>query len=303
MRIVFMGTPDFAVPALDALHAAGHDIAAVYTQPPRPAGRGKRPRPSPVAVRAEALGLPVRSPETLRDPADQAAFAALGAEVGIVVAYGLILPRAILDAPRRGCLNIHASLLPRWRGAAPIQRAIMAGDAGTGISIMAVEPRLDAGPVLKREGLAIGETETAGELAQRLSRLGARLIVETLAEIDALVPELQPEAGVTHAAKVDKAEARIDWTRPAPDVDRLIRGLSPFPGAWTEIGGERVKLLRSRLAEDSGVPGEVLDDAPTVACGKGAVRILELQRPGRAPASAAEILRGFAAIPPGTRLA
>jgi methionyl-tRNA formyltransferase len=302
MRIVFMGTPDFAVPALDALHAAGHDIAAVYTQPPRPAGRGKRPRPSPVAVRAEALGLPVRSPETLRDPADQAAFVALGAEVGIVVAYGLILPRAILDAPRRGCLNIHASLLPRWRGAAPIQRAIMAGDAGTGISIMAVEPRLDAGPVLKREGLAIGETETAGELAQRLSRLGARLIVETLAEIDALVPELQPEVGVTHAAKIDKAEARIDWTRPAPDVDRLIRGLSPFPGAWTEIGGERVKLLRSRLAEDTGVPGEVLDDAPTVACGKGAVRILELQRPGRAPASAAEILRGFA-IPPGTRLA
>jgi methionyl-tRNA formyltransferase len=302
MRIVFMGTPDFAVPALDALREAGHDIAAVYTQPPRPAGRGKRPRPSPVALRAEALGLPVRSPETLRDPADQAAFAALGAEAGIVVAYGLILPRAILDAPPRGCLNIHASLLPRWRGAAPIQRAIMAGDAGTGISIMAVEPKLDAGPVLRREGLAIGETETAGELAQRLSRLGARLIVETLAEIDALVPELQPEAGVTHAAKIDKAEARIDWTRPAPEVDRLIRGLSPFPGAWTGIAGERVKLLRSRLAEGTGAPGEVLDGAPTVACGNGAVRILELQRPGRAPAPAPEVLRGFA-IPPGTRLA
>jgi methionyl-tRNA formyltransferase len=302
MRIVFMGTPDFAVPALDALHEAGHDIAAVYTQPPRPAGRGKRPRPSPVALRAEALGLPVRSPETLRDPADQAAFAALEAEAGIVVAYGLILPRAILDAPRRGCLNIHASLLPRWRGAAPIQRAIMAGDAGTGISIMTVEPALDTGPVLKREGLAIGETETAGELTNRLSHLGARLIVETLDEIDALVPELQPETGVTHAAKIDKAEARIDWTRPATEIDRLIRGLSPFPGAWTEIGGERVKLLRSRLTDGTGAPGEVLDDVLTVACGEGAVRILELQRPGRAPAPAADVLRGFA-IPPGTRLA
>jgi methionyl-tRNA formyltransferase len=302
MRIVFMGTPDFAVPALEALHGAGHDIAAVYTRPPRPAGRGKRPRSSPVALRAEALGLPVRNPASLRDPAEQAAFAALEPEAGIVVAYGLILPRAILEAPPRGCINIHASLLPRWRGAAPIQRAVMAGDAGTGVSIMVVEPKLDTGAVLKRDGLAIGPSETAGELSERLARMGARLIVETLAEIDALLPELQPAAGVTYADKIDKAEARIDWTRPAPEVDRLIRGLSPFPGAWTEMGDERVKLLRSELAEGGGAPGEVLDDALTVACGKGAVRILELQRSGRTPGPARTVLRGFA-VPAGTRLA
>ena len=302
MRIVFMGTPEFAVPALEALHGAGHDIAAVYTQPARPAGRGKRPRPSAVARRAEALGLAVRAPASLRDPDEQAAFAALGAEAAVVVAYGLILPRAILGTPPRGCLNVHASLLPRWRGAAPIQRAIMAGDAGTGISIIVLEPQLDTGPVLKRDGLAIGETETAGELAGRLAAMGARLIAETLDEIDALIPELQPEAGVTYAEKIDKAEARVDWARPAAEVDRLIRGLSPFPGAWGQIAGERVKLLRSVLADGDGLPGEVLDDALTVACGAGAVRILELQRPGRAPAPAEAVLRGFA-VPAGTRLA
>jgi methionyl-tRNA formyltransferase len=301
MRIVFMGTPAFAVPALEALRAAGHDIAAAYSQPPRPAGRGKKPRPSPVAERAAALGIPVRTPESLRGPDEQAAFAALGAEVGVVVAYGLILPRAILDAPPRGCLNIHASLLPRWRGAAPVARAIMAGDAGTGACVMRMEPSLDTGPVLLREGVAIGEDETAGELAARLAEVGARLIVEALGQIDALVPEIQPEAGVTYAAKIDKAEARIDWRRPAAEVDRLIRGLSPSPGAWCWIGDERVKLLRSSLAAGSGAPGEVLDDALTVACGSGAVRIAELQRPGRAPGAAAEVLRGFP-VPRGSAL-
>jgi methionyl-tRNA formyltransferase len=301
MRLVFMGTPDFAVPALDALHAAGHDITCIYTQPPRPAGRGKRPRPSPVAVRAAELGLEVRAPAGLRDREEQEAFRATGAEVAVVVAYGLILPRPILAALPRGCLNIHASLLPRWRGAAPIQRAIMAGDAATGISIMQIEPELDAGPVLKRADLAIGATETAGELSTRLAALGARLIVETLAEIDALRPAIQPSEGVTFAPKIDKAEARIDWTQPAAAIDRQIRGLSPAPGAWTAAGGERIRLLRSCLAEGAGPPGTVLDDRLTVACGDGAVRLLEVQRAGRAPAPADAFLRGFP-LPPGTRL-
>ncbi len=234
MRLVFMGTPDFSVPALDALAAGGHDIACVLSQPPRPGGRGQRPRPSPVQVRAEALGLPVRTPATLRDPAEQAALAALGADVAVVVAYGLLLPRAILAAPARGCLNIHASLLPRWRGAAPIQRALMAGDPETGISIMAMEAGLDTGPVLLREAIPIGPRDTAGTLHDRLAALGARLIVDALARLDTLTPAPQPEVGVTYAAKIDKAEARVDWTRPAAQVDRLIRGLSPSPGAWTE---------------------------------------------------------------------
>ena len=249
MRLIFMGTPDFSVPVLDALIGAGHEIAAVYCQPPRPAGRGKKDRPSPVQARAETLGLAVRHPVSLRNAEAQAAFAALKADAAVVVAYGLILPQAVLDAPVKGCLNIHASLLPRWRGAAPIQRAIMAGDRDTGVCIMQMEAGLDTGPVLLREALAIGAEETAAELHDRLSALGAQLIVEALARLDDLVPEAQPGAGVTYAAKIDKAEARVDWTRPAVEVDRLIRALSPFPGAWTEIAGERVKLLGSRLAE------------------------------------------------------
>jgi methionyl-tRNA formyltransferase len=300
MRLVFMGAPDFAVAALDALLAAGHEIACVYSQPPRPAGRGQAERPTPVARRAGAAGLPVRTPRTLRDTAEQAAFAAHGAEAAVVVAYGLILPRAVLDAPARGCLNIHASLLPRWRGAAPIQRAIMAGDRETGVSIMRMEAGLDTGPVLLAEAWPIRADETAGSLHDRLAALGARLIVEALARLDTLVPVPQPEAGVTYAAKIDKAEARVDWTRPAAEVDRLIRGLSPSPGAWSEIGGERVKFLLSAPAEGAGPPGTVLDAGLTVACGSGAVRLLRLQRAGRAPAAAAEVLRGFP-LPAGSR--
>ncbi|WP_111733167.1 methionyl-tRNA formyltransferase [Roseovarius amoyensis] len=301
MRIVFMGTPDFSVPALEALLDAGHEVAAVYCQPPRPAGRGKKPRPSPVQARAEALGLPVRHPETLRDKAAQAEFAAWDAAVAVVVAYGLILPQPVLDAPRLGCLNIHASLLPRWRGAAPIQRAIMAGDDETGVSIMQMEAGLDTGPVLLHEAVPIGAEDTAGDLHDRLSALGARLIVRALAEFDTLTPQPQPDAGVTYAGKIDKAEARIDWTATAQVVDAHIRGLSPFPGAWTVIGGERVKLLASRLAEGQGAPGEVLDDALTVACGEAAVQILRLQRAGRAAQDADAFLRGMP-LPPGTRI-
>ena len=301
MRIVFMGTPDFSVAALDALIEAGHGIAAVYTQPPRPAGRGQKPRPSPVQSRAEALGLTVRSPKNFRDPADVEAFKALRADIAIVVAYGLILPQAVLDAPARGCLNIHASLLPRWRGAAPIQRAIMAGDAETGICVMGMEAGLDTGPVLLREAIPIGPSDTAGTLHDALAALGGRLIVEALARLDTLAPIPQPGTGITYAAKIDKAEARIDWTRPAAEVDRHIRGLSPFPGAWCEMDGERVKLLVSALAEGSGRPGETLDDALRVACGNGAIRILRLQRPGRAVMDADASLRG-APVPEGALL-
>ncbi len=287
-----MGTPDFSVPVLDALVAAGHEIACVYCQPPRPAGRGKQPRPTPVQARAEALGLPVRTPVSLRGETEQARFAALRAEVAVVVAYGLILPQAILGAPAHGCLNIHASLLPRWRGAAPIHRAVMAGDAETGVCIMAMEAGLDTGPVLLREATEIGPEDTTGDLHDRLSAMGARLIVEALARLNDLTPRPQPAQGVTYAEKIDKAEARIDWTRPAVEVDRAIRGLSPFPGAWCEIGGERARLLRSRLAEGSGAPGEVLSGL-TVACGDGAVKILQAQRPGKRAMAADEFLRGI----------
>jgi methionyl-tRNA formyltransferase len=292
MRLVFMGTPDFAVPALDALVAAGHEVACVYTRPPRPGGRGKRPRPSPVQARAEAMGLPVRTPASLRDAAEQAAFAALAPRVAVVVAYGLILPPAVLAAPARGCLNIHASLLPRWRGAAPIQRAVMAGDEETGVSIMAMEAGLDTGPVLLAEAVSIGPHATGGSLHDRLAAMGARLIVEALARLDELAPVPQPQVGVTYAAKIDKAEARVDWTRPGAQVDRLIRGLAPFPGAWTEVGGERVKLLLSELAPGSAAPGTVLDDRLAVACGQGAVRLLKLQRAGAGGVDADAFLRG-----------
>ncbi len=301
MRLIFMGTPDFSVPVLDALVAADHEIACVYCQPPRPAGRGKKDRPTPVHRRAEALGLPVRHPVSLRTEAAQAEFAALNADAAVVVAYGLILPQAILDAPRHGCLNIHASLLPRWRGAAPIHRAILAGDAETGICVMQMETGLDTGPVLMRKATPIGAEETTGELHDRLSDMGAHCIVEALDRLGDLTPEPQPEDGVTYAEKIDKSEARIDWTRPAVEVDRQIRGLSPFPGAWTEVSGERVKLLGSRLAEGQGAPGEVLDSDLVVACGDGAIKVTRLQRAGRGAQSAGDVLRGWA-VPPGTVL-
>ncbi|MFQ5623350.1 MAG: methionyl-tRNA formyltransferase [Paracoccaceae bacterium] len=293
MRIVFMGTPEFSVLPLAALIAAGHDIAAVYTRPPRPAGRGKQPRRSPVHEFADGHGMVVKIPPTLRDPAAQREFAGFRPDAGVVAAYGLILPRAILDAPAHGCLNIHASLLPRWRGAAPIQRAIMARDAETGVCIMQMDAGLDTGPVLLREATAITPQDTAGSLHDRLAGIGARLIVEALADPGALQPEPQPAEGITYAAKIDKAEARIDWTRPAAAVDAHVRGLSPFPGAWTTIGGERVKALFSEVAAGRGLPGRVLGDDLTVACGEGAVRLLRLQRPGRAPMEAGDFLRGF----------
>ncbi len=292
MRLVFMGSPDFSVPVLEALVDAGHEVAAVYCQPPRPAGRGKKDRPGPVHARAETLGLEVRHPVSLKGADEQAGFAALNADVAVVVAYGLILPQAILDAPARGCLNIHASLLPRWRGAAPIHRAIMAGDDETGVCIMQMEAGLDTGPVLLREATPIGPEETTAQLHDRLSVMGARLIVQALDRLPDLSPVPQPDDGVTYAHKIDKAEARIDWTRPAVEVDRLIRGLSPFPGAKCDMGGEQVKLLASRIAEGSGAPGQVLDGF-TIACGDGAVEILRAQRPGKRAMEADEVLRGF----------
>ncbi len=295
MKIIFMGTPEFSVPVLQAL-AAQHDILAVYTQPPRPAGRGKADRPSPVHQAALALGLPVRHPARLKDPADQADFAALNADIAVVVAYGLILPQAVLDAPRLGCLNIHASLLPRWRGAAPIHRAIMAGDSHTGICIMQMEAGLDTGPVLLRQETAIGAQETTADLHDRLSAMGAALILQALDQLPALTPQPQPDQGVTYATKIDKAEARVDFTQSAETVDRLIRGLSPFPGAWVPVGEERVKLLRSRVAAGTGTPGQVLHGF-TLACGVGAVEILTAQREGKRPMPAAEVLKGLT-LPP-----
>jgi len=287
-----MGTPEFSVPALEAILAAGHQVVAVYTQPPRPAGRGKKERPSAVQRRAQDLDLKVLHPKSLRSDDAQADFAALGADVGVVVAYGLILPRAILQSPARGCLNIHASLLPRWRGAAPIHRAIMAGDEKTGVCIMQMDEGLDTGPVLLRREVAIGDQDTTADLHDRLSGIGAGLIVDALSRLDDLAPTPQPETGVTYAAKIDKRESRIDWSRPAIEVDRLIRGLSPFPGAWCEVAGERVKLLGSRLTSGTGAPGQVLHDF-TVACGVGTVMVTRAQRSGKRAVDAAELLRGW----------
>ncbi|ATG41013.1 methionyl-tRNA formyltransferase [Phaeobacter piscinae] len=301
MRIVFMGTPDFSVPVLNALVEAGHEIAAVYCQPPRPAGRGKKDRPTPVHARAEALGLEVRHPVSLKEAQQQAEFAAVNADVAVVVAYGLILPQAVLDAPRHGCLNIHASLLPRWRGAAPIHRAIMAGDAQTGVCIMQMEAGLDTGPVLMREATDIGAEETTAELHDRLSEMGANLIVRALTQLPGLTPEVQPDDGVTYAHKIDKAEARVDWTRPASEVDQQIRGLSPFPGAWCEIDGQRVKLLASRVVDGAGAAGKVLDDTLRVACGEGAIELLKLQRAGKGAQAREIFLRGFP-VTAGTQL-
>lgn len=303
MRIIFMGTPEFSVPVLKALVDAGHDVVASYSQPPRPAGRGKALRPSPVQAAAEAMGIEVRTPLSLRGVEEQAAFAALDADVAVVAAYGLILPQAILDAPRHGCLNVHASLLPRWRGAAPIQRAILAGDAETGVGIMQMAAGLDTGPVRLEGRTPIGG-KTAGELTDELSALGARLMVEVLADLDRYPAVPQVEDGVTYATKIDKAEARIDWSRSAEEIERQVRAFNPAPGAWFEIAGERVKLLAAIALYPSGereVAGTVIDDQLTIACGSGALRPTLLQRAGRGVMTAHDLLRGFP-IPPGTRL-
>ena len=309
MRIIFMGSPDFAVMALETLLASEHEIVCVYTQPPRPAGRGKSDRPTPVHALANARGLPVRTPKSLKKSPEQAAFAALGADIAIVVAYGLILPQPVLDAPRLGCINLHGSLLPRWRGAAPIQRALMAGDAETGVQAMVMEAGLDTGPVLATASTDILPSDTAGTLHDRLAALGASLLPAVLAGLAAgtLQAQPQPEEGITYAAKLGPEDQAIDWTQDARTVDCQIRGLSPFPGAyahWQPAGNDaptRLKLLMSALAEGEGAPGTVLDDELLVACGSGAIRLTRLQRPGKGAMDAADFLRGTS-LPPGTVL-
>ena len=286
-----MGTPAFAVPTLLALHEADHDIAAAYTQPPRPAGRGKQVQNSPVHQAAEALGIPVCCPDTLRDMEAQANFLALEPEVAVVAAYGLMLPEPILAGPAHGCLNVHGSLLPRWRGAAPIQRAILAGDAMTGVTIMQMGRGLDTGPMLATARVPI-EDKTSGELHAELAEIGARLMVETLAQLDQLKPEPQPEFGATYAAKIDKGETRIDWEKSAELIEREVRAFAPFPGSWLELDGERIKLLKARTIGVNGAPGTVLDAEFTVACGDAALRPLTVQRAGKPAMSAEEFLRG-----------
>ncbi|MDJ0943798.1 MAG: methionyl-tRNA formyltransferase [Kiloniellales bacterium] len=305
LRLAFLGTPDFARVSLEALAAAGHEIAAVYCQPPRPAGRGKKLRPSPVQAFAEARGWEVRTPKRLKDKEAQAAFAALELDVAVVAAYGLILPRAILEAPRLGCLNVHASLLPRWRGAAPIQRAILAGDAETGITIMQMDEGLDTGAMLLQEAIPINARTTASELHDVLADLGGRLIVEALAGLSGgrLTPRPQPDAGVTYAAKLERNEGRLDWRETAAALDRRRRAFAPWPGAWFEAAGERIKVLDSEVVEGpaTAAAGQVLDGAPTIACGAGALRLVTLQRAGKQPLDAAAFLRGFP-LESGTRL-
>ncbi len=301
MRIAFMGTPDFAVPTLDALAATGHDIAAVYTQPPRRAGRGKALQPTPVHRRADEMGLEVRHPLTLRDADEQAAFAALGLDVAVVAAYGLILPVPILEAPKLGCLNVHGSLLPRWRGAAPVQRAILAGDAETGVGIMQMEKGLDTGPVLL-EGRTPIDGKTAGDLTSELAQLGAGLMVQVLADLAAYPPRVQPEEGVTYASKIEKAEARIDFTADAAQVEGQVRAFNPAPGAFFEHQGERIQILAAAIEQASGAPGTVIDEGLAIACGSGSIRPLVVKRAGRGAMTTAELLRGFA-IPVGTVLA
>ncbi len=292
MRITFMGTPDFAVPALVALHAAGHEIVCVYSQPPSHSGRGKKLRPSPIHAKAEELGIPVRTPKSLRKDEAQAEFAALQADVAVVAAYGLILPQPVLDAPSHGCINIHASLLPRWRGAAPIHRAIMAGDEETGVTIMQMEAGLDTGPMLHKVATAV-EAKTTGELTTELAQLGAQAAVEVLSDLTAFPPEQQDDALAIYAPKIDKAEARIDWSRPAEELVRHIHGLAPFPGAWTDLEGERLKLLAAEVTEGSGAPGTVLDDRLAIACGDRALRPSKLQRAGKPAMEADDLLRGW----------
>jgi methionyl-tRNA formyltransferase len=301
MRIIFMGSPDFAVPTLEALVDAGHEVVTAYTQPPRPAGRGKGERPTAVEMRARELGIEVRSPKSLRVEAEQEAFAKLEADVAVVAAYGLILPQPILDAPGHGCLNVHASLLPRWRGAAPIQRAIMAGDVETGVTIMQMEAGLDTGPMLLKRIVAIND-KNAAELTGELAELGAAALAEVLAALPEYPPVPQPEEGATYAPKILKEEARIDWSRTAQQLVRQVQGLAPFPGAWFEYGDERIKLLAAYAADEAGKPGEVLDERLTVACGSDALRPTLVQRAGKGAMSAEEMLRGFP-IPEGTVLA
>ncbi len=294
LRLAFLGTPDFAVPTLAELIAAGHDIACVYSQPPRPKGRGLDTEPSPVHALALKHKIAVRTPASLKDVVQHALFTALDLDAAIVVAYGLILPKPILDAPRLGCVNLHGSLLPRWRGAAPIQRAIMEGDAETGVMTMKMEEGLDTGPILMAERSAI-DRKTYGELHDELASLGADLMVRTLAALErgSIAPTPQPSEGATYAKKIAKEEARIDWRTPAHQIDCLVRGLSPFPGAWSEAKGERLKILNCEPTLGGGAPGTLLDDALTVACGDGALRLTRLQRPGKAAMNADELLRGF----------
>jgi methionyl-tRNA formyltransferase len=295
-----MGTPDFAVPALEALHAAGHDIVTVYSQPPRPAGRGKSLRPSPVHKRAEELGIAVRTPLSLKGADEQAEFAAWGADIAIVAAYGLILPQAVLDAPKYGCLNIHASLLPRWRGAAPIQRAILAGDAETGVQLMQMEVGLDTGPVRATARTGIGG-KTAGELTTELARVGANLIVKVLTNLDAFPPVPQSTEGVTYAAKITKDEARLDFSAGAAQAERQVRAFNPAPGAFFTIGEERFKILAANVVDQAGEPGMILDDCLLIGCGADSLRPTLIQRAGKGAMSVDELLRGYA-IPAGTQL-
>ena len=301
MRIIFMGTPGFAVPVLQALVEAWHQVVASYSQPPRPGGRrGRQLVPSPVQQKAEELGITVMTPVSLRSAEEQARFAGFDADVAVVAAYGLILPQAILDAPRLGCLNVHGSLLPRWRGAAPIQRAILAGDVVTGVGIMQMEAGLDTGPVRLEGSTPIGR-KTTGELTEELAAMGAELMVKVLADPERYPARSQPADGVTYAAKIDKAETRLDFTKGAIELERQVRAFYPAPGAWFEYQGERIKLLSATLADGRGSPGEVLDDQLTIACGEGALRPMTVQRAGRGVSSADDLLRGFA-IPVGTRL-
>jgi len=308
LRLVYMGTPDFAVPTLAAIIGQGHDVAAVYTRAPQPAGRGMELRPSPVEREARRHGIAVLTPKTLRTPEAQEEFRAHRADAAVVVAYGLILPKPVLDAPRLGCFNLHASALPRWRGAAPINRAIMAGDAGTGVAVMRMEEGLDTGPIAMTTGVPIGPDMTAGELHDELAQAGAGLMVHALDVLEQgalpLIP--QPDEGVTYAAKIDKNETRIDWTKPWQAVHNHCRGLSPFPGAWFELPGAgkeavRIKVLHTTRGDGAGPPGTVIDDKLTIACGDGAVRILELQRAGKQPMKAGEFLRGTP-LAAGTRV-
>ena len=298
MRIIFMGSPEFAVPSLNALVETGHDVIAAYCQPPRPAGRGKADRKTAVHHRADELGIEVRTPRTLRDPDEQERFQALGAELAVVAAYGLILPSPILEAPKGGCVNVHASLLPRWRGAAPIQRAILAGDEISGVTIMQMDEGLDTGPMLHRLTLDI-RGKNAGQVTQEMAKLGAQALLDWLDHPGP--PEPQPVAGATYAPKIDKAEARIDWSQAADEIERQVRAFNPVPGAWFEANGERIKLLAARVVGHQGRAGEVLDDALTIAAGSGALHPIEVQRAGRSAMTAEELLRGFA-IPKGTIL-
>lgn len=304
MRIVFMGTPDFAATVLKTLIGGKHEILCAYSQPPRPSGRGHKLQPSPVHQLAEANGVMVRCPQSLKSAEEQKAFADLKADVAVVAAYGLILPKPVLDAPKFGCLNVHASLLPRWRGAAPIQRAIMAGDAMTGVCVMRMEEGLDTGPVLLRESLPIGPETTAGELHDRLSDLGGKLMavaLEMLTLNGTAIAMPQPEAGATYAKKIEREESRIDWTKPAAEIERLIRAMAPQPGAWFEHGGERFKILKAKVLPGTGKPGRIEKDALVVGSGEGLLAIETIQRQGKGPMDAASFLRGCA-LPAGADL-